>query len=250
MSIRYPLDLGHKVENDFPYVTFDIVQYRDRNWIVDSGPASSGEVSKHWDTYVNEDVKTIYLDTIHLPLPDNVQNGYAPNWEMTDLRIIEGIRDVLQASGMSEIATIAGGAVLSVTVGDMMKKIAAKTPNPKKQAIFNGIEARGFSFNWTFIPYSQQEAETIDNIIKTFTMHSLPNLEKPSDAFYDFPAEFGITFNNVKGFPKLSYCVCVGVNVGYSQSNTQIMSDGYATQTTLSLSFLETDLRTKTRPGI
>lgn len=248
MTIRYPLDLGHKAENNFPYMSFDIVKFRDRNFIVDSAPSSSGVI----DTYQGGDKsikKTIHIDTIYLPLPDNLQNSYNPSWEMTDMRAINTIRDVLKTDVLSGFKML-GAEMTALAAGDMMKKLTFQTPNPKKQAIFNGIEPRQFSWQWSLIPYSKQESEVIDNIARTFTKHSLPDLGKSTDAFYDFPAEFGITFRNVKGFPILSYCVCQNVSIGYSQSNTQIMEDGRPSQITLSMSFLETDIRTKTRPGI
>jgi len=250
MSIRYPIDLGHKADNNYPYMSFDIVKFRDRNWIKDSAPASSGKIEKpKGDIKLSQHPPTV-LERVYLPLPDNVQNNYSHSWEMTDLRMIEGIRDVLRSSSVLDGAAIIGKTMASLTVGDTFKKIAALTPNPKKQALYNGSEPRSFSWQWTFLPYSQQESEIIDNIIKTFTKHSLPSIENNSDSFFNFPAEFGIHFRNVKGFPVINYCVCQNVSVGYSQSNTQLMDDGYTSQITLSMSFLETDLKTTKTPGV
>lgn len=250
MAIRYPLDLGHKAENNFPYMSFDIIKFRDRNFIKDSAPSSSGKPDTVNPIVKLSDQPPTVLNTVYLPLPDNVQNNYSPSWEMTDLRFVQGIRELAAANGVLEGAMALVGTIYSYTLGDLNKKVFSQTPNPKKQAIFQGIEPRYFSWQWTFLPYSQQESEVVENIIKAFTENSLPDLESSASTFFDFPSEYAISFRNVKGFPTPGYCVCNGVNVSYSQSNTQIMEDGHASQITLSLSFMETDLRTKRKPGL
>lgn len=250
MAIRFPLDLGYKAENNFPYMSFEIIKFRTRNFIKDEDASSGKPITTVDPSGKISEQPPVVLNTVYLPLPDNIQNNYQPSWEMTSLRTIEGIREVARANDVEEGALTLLKTAYSLSLGDLNRRLFSQTPNPKKQALFNGIEPRSFQWSWTFIPYSEQESKVIEDVIRTFATNSLPDIEKSSDIFFDFPAEFGIKFKNTKGLPVLDYCVCQGVNVSYSQSNTQLMQDGRASQITLSLSFLETSLRTKTKPGL
>ena len=146
----------------------------------------------------------------------------------------------------------AAGDLFKLLSAPIDKKLFAgrKTANPKKQAFFNGIEPRTFSFNYTFAPQSEAEANTIQSIIKQFTVNSLPSTDGVNDILFNFPAEYLISFENVKGFPIISSCVCTGVATNYSPSTMQLLKSGHTVQIGLSLSFTETDVRTSEDPGV
>lgn len=252
-SYRFPPDLGFLVEeNKLPYVEFGIVKFRDRNLIKDTGPVSG---SVPFTTYDGDQTKnfTTILDRVWLPLPANMSNSYSPSWDMAGMPLIETARAALQSNGglmSAEAAKKFAEAGLGIVAGGLIQKFTSQTPNPKKQALFNGIDPRSFTFNWLLTPQSEAEAKLIETIIATFTKNALPDLENKSDSFFDFPAEFEIVFHNVKGFPALSYCVCTNVSTDYSAGATQLLQSGHSVQVALSLSFSETDLRTKSRPGL
>lgn len=287
MSIRYPIDLSTRANKDFPFVQFQIAKFRERTLLKDFQGQSSvvdgnqaGKIltdqelieglenvpgdatdfdkiqqlrAKSAQWVINVTGGTEVIQDIFLPLPQSLQNNYSPNWEMTDMILINSILDGHNAEDTTQGLSLAlqgvGAAVLNRT-GQFAQKFAAMTPNPKKQALFNGIEPRTFSFDYTFSPQSLQEAETIDRIVTTFTKYSLPSLKDPTSAFFGFPCEFRILFHKTTGFPIYNWCVCTGVSTNYGPNTIQLLESGHATQIQMTLSFLETDLRTQERPGV
>lgn len=287
-TYRYPLDLGDKADT-LPFVQFRIIKYNERTLIKDAQRVSSlaeaytsPEVRK-LDQNIQDSIKKLdpsaqafyeknkqsiinsasnpyeiqELSNIFLPLPENLQNTYSPQWNMEDMIILNGIRDTIDALAGGDIGQAiksgAGGVLAAASSnngGLLSQKIGALTPNPKKQALFTGIEPRNFVFEYVFSAQSKQEAEVIEGIVKTLNRYSLPSLEDPRDAFYKFPAEFSIKFHNVKGFPDISWCVCKGISTNYAPGSMQILESGHAIQIGLTMTFEETSLRTQEDMGL
>lgn len=253
-SLRYPPNLGNLLDQSYPFVSFRAIKFRDRWALLENNASSAGVADKPQQKDI--------LGDIHLPLPQDFQNSVAPQWEIADSQILAAGEQVYKAltSGAIIRNAIAGAPALrnelgAIFAGGISKKIRFQTANPKKQAFFGGIEPRSFAFNYSFSPQSLKEAQLIENIIKQFTIHSLPELTSPGDAFFNFPSEFLISFNNTKGFPILSKgnnsCVCTSVSTNYSQAGImQLLQSGHVVQIGLSLTFTETTIRTKQDPGI
>lgn len=248
---KYPPDIEDS--RNLPFVMFHMIKFQERNFEYDG----KGNI-----TDINP--KKEDLDTIVLPLPEEVGNNYKLNWEMTNLQGIKLIEDMFSDNkSLSEAATNKRlyenlGAIV---FDNFSKVIAQRTPNPKKQALFNGIDPRSFTFRYTFAPQSLQEAQLIQKIIRVLTINSLPALESqneetgefeddPLAAFFKFPSEFEIKFFNVEGYPKISTCVCTDISTNFSPSQLQLFESGHPVQTQLTLSFLETELLRKTKPGL
>jgi hypothetical protein len=246
--MRYPHDLD---KSNLPFVTFDIVKFRQRNFVRDGKVTALNSVSDLYtqpNTAIIASDKITPLSFVALPLPTELSNSYNPQWEVSDQQLVSALSDYLNNNDKSQIEAF-GPTIASVLFGGIAK-LGGKTPNPKKQAIFNGIDARSFSFNYSFTPRSLKEANTLEAIIKELTEYSLPSLTNASDAFFDFPAEFLIRFHNVQGFPIYDYCVCTGITTNYTPQSMQLLSSGHSVQINLTLNFLETSLRTKESPGI
>lgn len=241
---RFPAEMGASANTKrLPFVHFDIIKFRNRTFVTDNSNGSSSIAGSTSDEKVR-------LDSVYLPLPNDVQNNYSLNWEMADLRGIKALVDLFQADGI-------GGRIDSLErnlpgiLFDKLAKVAtARTPNPKKQALFNGIDPRTFTFTYLFSPQSLREAEQIEKIIKTLTIHALPSLENENAAFFQFPSEFDIKFHNVAGFPKPSTCVCTSISTNFSPNTMQLLESGHAVQTQLTMTFLETELLRKQKPGM
>lgn len=236
---KFPTDIGR---DSIPFIQFSAVKYRDREFIVSKGQGSS-EVTEA------KPREKLRADSFYLPLPDNLTNAYSLDWEMTDLKIVSAVAEFLQSDAALLDRTSKVGQDLFAIAGGRASKLFRFTPNPKKQALFTGIQPRTFEFNYTFTPQSQKEAEIIEKIVQRMTAYSLPSLENENSSFYQFPYEFDIKFRNVKGFPSFSPCVCTNVTTNFSPVNMSILESGHATQTTLSLQFLETELLRRQKPG-
>jgi len=272
----FPSDLGD-VNANYPYTEFQIIEFRERNFVVDKNRQLT-----------NISPKRDILDVIALPMPEGVENNYNLDWEMADTRMIKAIEEAMQNDSILDAfkSSKTQGNIGAILLGSVSKVFAQKTPNPKKQALFNGLSPRTFRFDYSFAPQSLKEAQDLEKIIKTFIKASLPKTygatfkesEKRSDnsetlqeiqgpgapeiegfyetvddalsSFFGFPSEFMITFKGTKGFPVMSGCVCTAINTNYTPQSIQLFESGHSIQINLSLQFMETELLRRTKPGI
>lgn len=237
---RFPLDLGANTKR-YPYMQFTAVKFRERRPVVDL--AQSVVTS-------NEEPEQLIEDSFYLPLPSNVQNAHNMNWEMTDLRGVQALTDFFTADNIVDGGRDAIGNLAGILFNRGAQVFTRQTPNPRKQALFKGIEPRTFTFEFTFSPHSLKEAEQIQRIVREMTRYTLPSLESNTSDFFQFPHEFMIKFHNVAGFPELANCVCTSVNTNYNPSQLNLLQSGHAVQTQMSLQFLETELMRKQRIGV
>jgi hypothetical protein len=128
--------------------------------------------------------------------------------------------------------------------------------NPQVQVLFQGVDFRQFSFDFVLTPYSQEESDTIFEIIKQFKYASAPQMGTNGvfnkGLFMKIPDTFGIKFL-YKGIENLNVnrigeCVLQDINVDYTGSGTWAThNDGSPVQIKLSMRFKETIIIDKTR---
>lgn len=98
--------------------------------------------------------------------------------------ILEGqskeFTNILDTQAGKALGSMIGGSaagLLGGNVGDaasLFQQALKAVPNPQLQLIYKGIGLREFQFEFIFTPVSAQEAEAVDQIIKTFEYYSLP----------------------------------------------------------------------------
>jgi hypothetical protein len=137
----------------------------------------------------------------------------------------------------------------TAATSELLKRTGNRIANPKMQALFNGVNERTFAFEYIFTPTTEEEANKVEQIIKTFTMYSLPNVTEDY-LIMEFPHEYQISFHGVKGFPILDSCVCTGIATNYTPNTLQLLKDGHSVQITFALSFMETTLKVQGRAGV
>lgn len=255
--LRFPSDITST--KNFPYTMFTIKQYNEPNIIKDLAEKSSrvtGAIYGPADPNANSADKQFSdnrsQQTIVLSLPQELSNSYKPEWEMADQIFINDITRAVQNTGMNigSFASAAKHFTTSLLFGPMTKAAQMAVTNPKKQALFNGIEPRSFTFNYVLIAQNLHEAETIEKIIKTFIKYSLPKKSNANADFFLFPYEYEIRFKNVSGFPIIKNCICNGVSTNYGVESIQLLKSNHVTEIGISLDFTEIDLRTFDEPGI
>ena len=225
----------------YPFVHFNLIKFRDRWNIKDKSDGSSPIA------VVASDQK-ITIANITLPLPQDVQSTVAPQWDMMDSKILSGVMDIFK-NGLLNNDT--WNNLVAIVTPTIQQKIYQNTANPKKQAFFQGIDPRDFTFSWVLTPQSKEEAFTVRNIVGCFTVNSLPDIKSSDQAFFLFPCEYMIQFAGVTGFPQFpESLVCTGVAVNYTPNGLELTTDGHAVSTTLTLAFKETTIRTQGSPGI
>lgn len=163
------------------------------------------------------------------------------------LRKAAGVAD--KAAGLLGQESLNAGRALSAELGVVV--------NPRKEQMFNGIDMRTFSFNFTFIPRNEKEAESMQKIIKCFRFHAHPELSANS-AFFNFPSEFDIKFKTfdfsnpseaVKEnptLPKIGRCFIDKITTNYTPDDVyHAFKNGVPPKVTLGLSFKEAEYITR-----
>ena len=123
---------------------------------------------------------------------------------------------------------------------------------PKMELMFNGIGRREFSYEFTFIPKSPQEADVVQRIVYQFKYHMASDyIEGSGQREMEIPSTFDISYQYLgKENPylnKISTCFLESVGVEYGGDRFQTYAEGVPQQTKLSLKFKEMEIITKSR---
>ena len=198
---------------------------------------------------------------------------YMPNSELTfsDAHDFENISltkfggDIL-TKGLTAFAGPAGavvGGMISAAggvVGNVSQVTLGRPINPKVEVLFANTFQREFAFEFLFSPSSPDEANNLENIIRTIRFHAAPEY---SSEFYDAkfywipPSEFDITFYYVdetgniqenRKIPRINTCALKQVDVSYAPSGAySTFYDGHPVQIRMVLRFIETEVNSKLR---
>lgn len=158
--------------------------------------------------------------------------------------------------------TLRGLAVASAT--DSRTKTVR---SPYLQFLFRAVAPRKFSFDFTFAPRSAKEADEVQKIIYAFKFFSHPSMTGNDNLYLTYPAEFQISFINLKGagaklnnegqqlktVSRISRCVCTNITVDYTGhgegvsmiENENDRTEDHPSHITLHLSFDETMFLTR-----
>lgn len=121
--------------------------------------------------------------------------------------------------------------------------------NPNTKSLFKGVNLREFTFQFKMIPTSEQEAQQIDAIIRTFRTCMYPEAFDPSETSENlpyalkFPNQFAIDFmfgNTHLKTQKIELSYLRNISVVYNSSGGGYHEGGWPTEIDMSLSFMET----------
>jgi len=226
---------------------------------------------------------TRITDSIAIYLPPNVTDSTSVGYTNAEMGVIgaaaAGAADVvtaLRTGDISSLATTLGGAAkdLLATAGlnlgsefigtlagvdpeglkGFAKKAFGQASNPYMEVLFEGVEMRTFTYNFTFSPRNADETEDVKKIIEMFRFHMLPELNGGSSAFMTLPSTFDIHYMYQMGsnearendyYTKIATCVLKGCDVDYTPGGVKSFASGAPTQITMNLTFQETEMLTK-----
>ena len=243
-------------------------------------------ISNYINTQIKKGVKSStentkrITDSVALYLPANVEDNTLANYN--DAKT--GIAGFLVASGFkaqggdtkaiteSLIASMEG--VLKDTtmraigvVGEIFgaegteglaKKAFGEADNPYMEVLFDSMQLRTFTYNFTFAPRKEEEALEVQRIIQLFRFHMAPELRPGVNRYLGIPSTFDIHYmflskdgvaseNNF--YNRIATCVLQDCSVNYTPGGVKSFEDGGPTQTTMKLSFKEIQLLTKDKIG-
>jgi len=174
-QVQFPSDLG----NVGMLLMFKKYSYAERN----SGAITSARADIQDSVFLSLpdsliDAQGIRVSASELGL---VGNAVAIGTEALGSGGINALADAARGMGMKELA----GAAVSYAANKAATKLApgvmqgveagaGAKRNPFQALLFDGVDLRTFTFNWTFIPKSRAETSAIKEIIRLFKYHSLP----------------------------------------------------------------------------
>ena len=214
---------------------------------------------------------------IALYMPPTVSVSYNSNYGEQEIGMMAQIgHDAIKAfaGGASDervkgMLDKAGGGLKQMALGALdtvapgAKALAAletgQIITSRMELMFEGIGRRSFSYEFTFIPRSEKEAQTIEMIVKYFKLHMASDLKKGTGGReYTVPDVFDIKYmyrNGENNFlNRISTCVLASMDVSYGGDKYQTYPEAYTKDgrrglppqsTKVSLGFQELELITK-----
>ena len=188
---------------------------------------------------------------VSLYMPDNLDFQYNVSYD--DVSAVGALGNVLGAAldklipgkNLGKIGSAVTSAVESAKpIATLGLQKAGYAVNPQLQVLFQGIGFREFSMNFTFTPYSKDEAVMVEDIIKLFRKCAAPTIVTgTAGMIFTPPCSFGIEFlfngNENKHLNKIQNSVITNIDVNYAPQGWSAHDDGTPVQTTLSLTFKE-----------
>ncbi len=213
---------------------------------------------------------------IALYMPPSVQVNYGAKYGEADIGVIAesinaGIQAFMNTGGnMADRMATAGGKAAGGLLSGGINKIKDMMPagsaaifainsgsiiTPRVELMFEGIQRRTFSFNFTFIPKSAQEADIVEQIVKKFKYHMSSNYGSNGMGGVDGVREMEIPdFFNIKymyrgseniHLNKIKQCVLTSAQIDYGADRWHAFENGQPQTTKLALSFQEMEFITK-----
>ena len=138
----------------------------------------------------------------------------------------------------------------------LINKAFGQADNPYMEVLFDAMQLRTFTYNFTFAPKNREETQDVQKIIQLFRFHMAPELKGAANRFLTLPSEFDIHYmyqaqdgqaSENDYYNKIATCVCTGCDVNYTPDGVKSFEGGAPTKITMTLSFQETELLTKER---
>ena len=120
----------------------------------------------------------------------NIYQAAAGNTDIVSRSIVQGFAGFASSKISKSINDVVGG---NFDVYNQLRAQIGQVSNPKNESLFQGMERKKFSMEFTFAPRSPEEALIAQNIVQTFRFHSVPELA-PSTINYFSPHEVEIKF--------------------------------------------------------
>ena len=218
-------------------------------------------------------------DSVAMYLPPNVEDTTSANYTDSATGIVgylaarggdmigkdaETIARSLVATGgelLDKAAKKAVSELAEMTTGaegteQLINKAFGQADNPYMEVLFDNMQLRTFTYNFTMAPRDEDEAYEIQRIIQLFRFHMAPELRGGQSRFLGLPSQFDIHYmylskegvaseNNY--YNRIATCVLQDCKVNYTPNGVKSFEDGGPTQTTMALTFKETELLTKDR---
>ena len=151
--------------------------------------------------------------------------------------------------GMDQVAGMVqgGDAVIAIERGQVI--------TPRMELMFEGMGRRSFSYSFTFIPKSEDEAITVEDIVLHFKRHMMPNFANSWTSGVDgvremtIPDHFNIRYmyrhKTNTHLNLIHTCALQSMDVDYGAERFTAYAEGRPQTTKISLNFTEFNIMSK-----
>lgn len=126
-------------------------------------------------------------------------------------------------------------------LGDAIAMGTGITANPHRRSIFRDVALRQFSFNFTMVPASPEEAAVSEEIVKFFRVNMYPERTGLGGSLYKFPTKFEIklSYKGEEVATKILPCYLTSTQTQYNPRSGSFHTDSKFNEIGISLSFQE-----------
>ncbi len=201
---------------------------------------------------------------IYLPAPVGLSVSDQANYNTSDFGMT-GAEDKFGKDNLKQALTAAGikgGKLFGGLVGiedAQVEKVAGAIVNPNTNTTFGGNGVRSFSFTYKFIPESEDESNTVKQIIRRFKGLSYASLassdrENPASLVLTYPPIWQVKFlTQTNGgslsenpfMPKIFDCYLTTVETNYNPNANVFFKGGAPNEIDLSITYQETRALTR-----
>ena len=216
-------------------------------------------------------------DSVSMYLPANIEDTTTAAYNDSATGIVGFLAasgELGKATDRASMASLIGGTLKGLgsditakavgAIGDVFgaegteqlikKAFGGNADNPYMEVLFDAMQLRTFTYNFQFAPRSEEEAIEVQKIIQLFRFHMAPELRPGANRYLGLPSQFDIHYmyltkegvaseNNF--YNKIATCVLQDCKINYAPDGVKSFADGGPVQTTMALTFKETELLTK-----
>jgi hypothetical protein len=205
---------------------------------------------------------------IHLHMPETLNFVDRHDYDAVSVTDALGVQGLVAQGNVTELlgrigerASLFGVNLLGQNFTELALFNSGIALNPQLELLYRKTNNREFIFNFRFVPSNREDAQAIEDIIRTLRYHSAPrfrtlgNTTVTNNSRYIIPpSQFEIEFITLDpsgvGFndrlPRIGSCVLSNVDVNYAPSGQFSAFQGdYPVETQVQLTFTETVILTK-----
>ena len=234
------------------------------------GDQKSGAGGSSNSIQLSRNATTRISTLIALYMPASISVSYNSKYGEQEISTLAGAAagalDAFAGRGDADASTALKGALDNMGKGletGLMKIVDTAAPGasallalekgavrtPKMELMFEGIGRREFSYEFTFIPKSEDEAKTIKEIVYQFKFHMASNYTDGTFREMEIPSMFNIYYKYKSAdndhLNRISTCALEGLDVSYGADRFVAYEGGVPQTTKISLKFKEMEIITK-----
>lgn len=272
MALNFPIERDEKYEGRISFTALNSSTSGQRMAAIGTSNPNLAAAVVGGDQRIGDKTITTTGGTVNLYLPQGLNFQDGVQYENTDLGIIgsavantasnvyrdPSVRGIQAATSTASSISdqifsnlfgaqgreAAAGLAERFAPGGLSDAIAMGTgitANPHRRSIFRDVALRQFSFNFTMVPASPDEAAASEEIVKFFRVNLYPERAGPAGALYKFPTKFeiGLTYKGQEVATKILPCYLTSVQTQYNPRSGSFHTDSKFNEIGISLSFQE-----------